>query len=77
MIDWTMVSAIALIMSLLCGTFLWVIRAILAPIKVVIEENTKAINEVLGEMKDVNQRLQCVEVDLAVVQEKVKKLEAS
>ena len=67
MIDWEMVIAISAVVTILGGVFLWLIRAILDPIKQLIKSNTEAVKQVVEKLDAHEERLQCVETKVAVL----------
>jgi hypothetical protein len=47
MIDWQTIGILTAVLVAMGGFFLWAVNAIVAPIKVVIENNTDAVNKVV------------------------------
>lgn len=68
--DWTAVGVITAVLVALGGFFLWVLKIILEPLKQLIKDNTKAVEKVVEKLDNHEERLQCVETKVAVLEDR-------
>lgn len=68
MIDWEMVAAVSAAITVLGTAFLWIIHAILAPLKVVVEDNTRAVREVVNKIDEHREKIADLDKRVAVIE---------
>ena len=67
-IDWEMILALSAIATLLGTAFLWIIKMILAPMKVVVEDNTSALRDALVEIRNQAKAIADLDKRVAIIE---------
>lgn len=75
MIDWPTVGIIATLLTIVCTFFLWAVNAIVAPLKVSVDNNSELIREVVLDHKDLRSKVNAQGNDIANLQPRVSSLE--